>query len=252
MHKKQSSRPGLSRRGFLKLAAAAGATAAAGHVLFTYAPWLDYDGQVRQTWDSPFQKEANPPAQMREIVRYAGLAASSHNTQPWRFALQDDAIQIHPDYSRRLPVVDPHERELWISLGCALENLVIAAQTAGYESDITYPTPDADHVTVHLQAAGSAASNPLFEAIPVRQNTRSPYSGQPGHAVVGAHLQPHDLVPLAGARGEHEDGHAHLAAQDAAHLEAVQTGQHHVQHQGIRTLIAGQLYGSPPSAAVQT
>jgi hypothetical protein len=179
MIKKQSSRPGLSRRGFLKLAAAAGATAAAGHALFTYAPWLDYDGQVRQTWDSPFQKEANPLAQMREIVRYASLAASGHNTQPWCFALQDDAIQIHPDYSRRLPVVDPHDRELWISLGCAMENLVIAAQAEGYESDVTYPAPDADYVRVQLQPTASVAFNPLFEAIPIRQSTRSLYNGQP-------------------------------------------------------------------------
>src|SRR5512136_2800950 len=97
----------LRRRGFLKLAAAAGATAAAGHVLFTYAPWLDYDGQVRQTWGSPFQKEAAASSQTRAIVHYASLAASGHNTQPWKFALQGNVIQIHPDYSRRLPVVDP-------------------------------------------------------------------------------------------------------------------------------------------------
>ncbi len=193
MIKKQSSRPVLSRRGFLKLAAAAGATAAAGHVLFTYAPWLDYDGQVQQTWDSPFKKEAAAPAQMREIIHYASLAASGHNTQPWKFALQGSAIQIHPDYSRRLPVVDPHDRELWISLGCALENLAIAAQAAGYESDITYPVPDADYVTVQVQPTASSASNPLFEAIPNRQNTRSLYKGQP---VPAAELKSLESMPM--------------------------------------------------------
>jgi nitroreductase len=53
----------------------------------------------------------------RELVRYATLAASGHNTQPWRFTIAEDAITITPDYTRRVPVIDPHDRELWISLG---------------------------------------------------------------------------------------------------------------------------------------
>ena len=60
-------------------------------------------------------------AQMRELVRAATLAASGHNTQPWTFAITADGIDIHPDLARRLPAVDPSDRELWISLGCALE-----------------------------------------------------------------------------------------------------------------------------------
>lgn len=61
--------------------------------------------------------------QMIGMVRYATLAANGHNTQPWKFAVHQDAIEIHPDYGRHLPVVDPENRELWISLGCSLENL---------------------------------------------------------------------------------------------------------------------------------
>jgi hypothetical protein len=63
--------------------------------------------------------------QMIEMVRSATLAANGHNTQPWKFAIRQDVIEIYPDYSRRLPVVDPDNRELWISLGCALENLLL-------------------------------------------------------------------------------------------------------------------------------
>jgi hypothetical protein len=53
---------------------------------------------------------------MRELVRSATLAASGHNTQPWIFAITESAIEIRPDYTRRLPAVDPNDRELWISL----------------------------------------------------------------------------------------------------------------------------------------
>jgi len=168
----------LSRRNFLRILAAAGTTAAAGHVLFTYAPWMSYSEQVEQTWHKPFAKETTRSIQMREIVRCATLAANSHNSQPWRFAIQDDAIQIHPDYSRHLPAVDPYDRVLWLSLGCALENLVIAAQTAGYACEIGYPENGTDYINVSLQP-GAVDAHPFFDAISIRQSTRSLYDGRP-------------------------------------------------------------------------
>ena len=91
------------------------------------------------------------PAQMRELVRYATLAANGHNTQPWKFAIRENAIEIHPDYTRRLPAVDPHDRELWISLGCALENLLQASRAIGYAPEVTYPDT-ADFIRVRLSA----------------------------------------------------------------------------------------------------
>lgn len=175
MSKIPPSRPTISRRDFLKISGAVGVTAAASHILFTYAPWLDYDEQVLQTWN----KESTMPKQISELIRYATLAPNGHNTQPWKFAIQENTIQIHPDYSRRLPVVDPHDRELWISLGCALENLVIASQAAGYESEVLYPSSQADYIEVKLQDGKTSNPTPLFDAIPKRQNTRSLYDGQP-------------------------------------------------------------------------
>jgi hypothetical protein len=115
--------------------------------------------------------------QMIELVRYAVLAANSHNTQPWKFAIKENVVEIHPDYTRRLPAVDPHDRELWISLGCALENLLLAAQTAGYAPEVVYPDSQ-DFIRINLSADTSQPS-PLFQAIPRRQCTRSEYNGQP-------------------------------------------------------------------------
>ena len=91
------------------------------------APWLNYD-QAADTGRQPFQMDPAKAAQLRELIRYTTLAANGHNTQPWKFALQQDAVEIHPDLTRRLPIVDPNNRELWISLGCALENLLVAAR----------------------------------------------------------------------------------------------------------------------------
>jgi hypothetical protein len=147
---KRSTTPLSSRRTFLKLLAAAGVTAAGGYGLIESAPWLDYEQAVNHNRQS-FVQEATMSAQLRELVRYATLAASGHNAQPWKFAIQRDAIEIHPDYTRRLPVVDPADRELWISLGCALENLLVAAHATGYVTEVTYPTA-ADFIHIRLVA----------------------------------------------------------------------------------------------------
>jgi hypothetical protein len=187
---KRPSQLMISRRGALKFLAVAGVTAAGGYALVEDAPWLNYDQQAEQTWQS-LEKGATMSAQMRELVRYATLAASGHNTQPWKFAIRGDAIEIHPDYTRRLPAVDPNDRELWMSLGCALENLLVAARAAGYAADVTYPDV-ADFIQIRL-AADSAQASPLFGAIPLRQNTRSAYDGQP---VKSADLDQIQALPL--------------------------------------------------------
>lgn len=170
------ARRSLSRRDFLKALGATGVIAAGGHLLVTYAPWLDYEEQTNHGWRR-YENNLTGLAQKREMVRYATLAANGHNTQPWKFAIQEDAIEIHPDFSRRLPVVDPDDRELWISLGCALENLLVSARATGYHPDVTYP--DASEVISVKLSPDTPQRGPLFDAIPVRQNTRSEYDGHP-------------------------------------------------------------------------
>lgn len=167
-------RKGLNRRNFLKLLAAGSATAIGAYVLSEYTPWLNYEGQVEQTW-KPLETELTMFAQKKELVRFATLAPNGHNTQPWKFAVQDNVIEIHPDYSRELKVVDPDHRELWISLGCALENLLVAARSSGFAAEVTYPDAQ-DFIRVDL-APDTPQNDPLFEAIPLRQNTRSEYDG---------------------------------------------------------------------------
>jgi len=170
-----ASRPLLGRREFVKLMAAVGATAAASYLLAEAAPWLNYEEQANLI-RRPFAQDLTMPAPMRELVRYATLAANGHNTQPWKFAIQKDGIEIHPDYTRSLPVVDPNHRELWISLGCALENLLVAARTIGYAAEVTYPEAT-ESIQIRL-AKDAPQSSQLFDAIELRQNTRSEYDGQ--------------------------------------------------------------------------
>jgi nitroreductase len=76
------------------------------------------------------------------LVRYATLAASSHNTQPWRFEVGDGVIRVFADARRQLRVADPDRRELFLSAGCAVENLAVAAEHHGYATAVTYDEPD--------------------------------------------------------------------------------------------------------------
>lgn len=162
-----------SRRRLLKFASVGGLAAAGGALLFDYAPWLSYEAQANRA------RATLPHAQaLTALIHHAILAASGHNAQPWKFALlpESKVIEIHPDNTRRLPSVDPNERELWISLGCALENLRIAALASGLSPQITYPDTR-DYISVQLSDDTPQASL-LFDAIPLRQNTRSEYDGQ--------------------------------------------------------------------------
>jgi hypothetical protein len=159
----------------LRLLALGGAVAVGGFALRDYAPWTNYDAEA----DLPRQPFPTDPAtrpRMMGLIRSATLAANGHNAQPWKFALSANSIEIHPDYSRRLPAVDPADREMWISLGCALENLLIAARAMGYAPEVTYPETR-DLIHIHL-AADTPQRDSLFDAIPSRQSTRSEYDGR--------------------------------------------------------------------------
>ena len=70
------------------------------------------------------------------MIEQAVKAPSGHNTQPWIFEVGEDGITLRPDMSKSLPIVDADNREMFVSLGCALENLVIAASVRGYGFDI--------------------------------------------------------------------------------------------------------------------
>ena len=187
-----ASRLRLSRRQVLSLLAVSGTAAAGGYALFEYMPWLNYNERADEI-RKPFEYGLPASAKMRELVGYGILAANGHNTQPWTFEIIDQTIKVYPDHRRRLSAVDPNDRELWISLGCALENLLISARAAGYGADVTYPD-EADFIRVDLKVATPLGSR-LFDAIPLRQNTRSIYDGQPVPTVDLNRLQGLPLEP---------------------------------------------------------
>ncbi|MBP8624694.1 MAG: nitroreductase family protein [Methanothrix sp.] len=153
-----------------------------------------------QAWDvreSDFPANSSQEDRLAFLIRYAILAPSSHNSQPWKFNVSEDRILIYADEKRGLSVADPDQREMHISLGCALENLVIAAEHFGYSSNITYFPGEKDLVAeVELQSAAipeSDANSILFSAIKSRQTNRNPYQAR---SITDADM--HELYSTAG------------------------------------------------------
>jgi hypothetical protein len=186
-----------SRRDFLS---GAGALLAAGSIPLSACSGDEgkaYESAVAETWrPGPAQIPAAP--ELAELVRLATLAASSHNTQPWKFALRGNEVAILPDRTRRCAVVDPEDAHLYRSLGCAAENLVHAAPAQGLAAAPRYD-PSSDAVIVSLEPAPSAKASDLSAAIAKRQCTRNRYDGRPVPTDALARLE--QAASGAGVRG---------------------------------------------------
>jgi hypothetical protein len=111
-----------------------------------------------------------------ELVRYATLAASGHNTQAWLFRIDEERIEILPDLSRRTPVVDPDDHHLFTSLGCAAENLALAASARGRPGEVRFEAANEGSVVFSFGGA-DAPNSELFDAVPLRQSTRAEFDG---------------------------------------------------------------------------
>jgi Nitroreductase family len=130
----------------------------------------------------------------RFAVRYAVLAPSSHNTQPWRFIVNGDELLVCADRTRSLANIDPFDRELIISCGSALFNLRVALAYFRVPVDITtFPqSSDPDIVArIVFPASGPMLKDlaELFNAITKRTTNRGPFSGEDVPAAVVERLK---------------------------------------------------------------
>ena len=115
------------------------------------------------------------------LLPWARLAPSLLNSQPWQFALQEHVVTVLPDLERWQPVTDPEKRELYLSLGCALENLLTAAEYFGLGFQVGFGDSDtADETFARVQFVEGARINQvrdpaLFHAIERRHTSRRPF-----------------------------------------------------------------------------
>jgi nitroreductase len=176
----------MQRRSFLKgsgavfvVVAGAGVWRARNEGVFSvgegpaYQPWKDWQSHS----DGPLT-----------LVCAAILAASPHNTQPWLFKVTDKQIELYAD-TRRFPgALDPYSREQHIGLGCALENLMLAAAANGFNATAMLlpgklqaipSNPQPELVARVDLSSGIRQASELYDAIPHRHTNRAPYDLKP-------------------------------------------------------------------------
>lgn len=135
--------------------------------------------------------------QLAERLRWypeiARLAPSKHNTQPWRFVVRRDALELWTDPARALPVTDPMMRELVISCGAALHHVEVAARSLGRAVRVEVlpdgPSSMLARVVETEQVAVTPHDQVLLALVSRRHTDRGPLDASPLPASLPFHLQ---------------------------------------------------------------
>jgi len=136
-------------------------------------------------WDV---KEADFPStgtlfdQLKFMLRYAVLAPSGPNTQPWKLSIKEGEVSLIADFTRSLPYLDPTNRTLYISHGCLLANTLVAAEHFGFGYEVKC-LPDGlsgeRSASIKFDKKASKPRFPdLFQEITKRHTNRKPYEGR--------------------------------------------------------------------------
>lgn len=131
-----------------------------------------------------FPDGASVAQRLHFCLRYAILAPSAQNSQPWLFQVHEDFVDLYADRSRRLPVLDPLDRQLTISCGAALANLLIAMRRFSFPGVIEY-FPTAGNQDLLARVRLGAPKQPteeviaMFDSIVKRRTNRRAFSERP-------------------------------------------------------------------------
>jgi hypothetical protein len=189
----------VSRRSVLKAAGVSGATvvvagtgilsyrvfdtqvldAGGGHAFDAWRHWRDTPGPVG-------------------AVAAAILAANPHNSQSWAFHITDTAIDVYADKGRSTGTLDTLGREMHIGLGCAVENLVLAARARGLAPSVgLLPDGPGSDLVAHVALTEAPAEpSALYDVIGDRHTNRGAFTSETVTADTLA-----DLVDLTGLPG---------------------------------------------------
>jgi len=134
-----------------------------------------------QPWSLPGQPPSDALDFGRALVGAAVLAPSHWNTQPWRLEVNGTSLRLLADASRALPINDPERLGMMLSLGAALENLLVALRSYGFRPVVTYfPSGEKAPVVANVSwtRGEGRRDRDLFAAIPERRTNRRTYDGR--------------------------------------------------------------------------
>jgi len=123
------------------------------------------------------------------------LAPSVHNTQPWRFVLESNRLDMVSDGHRQLLALDPTGRQMIISCGCALFNARASLASAGLDAEVErFPDEDRPDLFARISANGVSDGHvdtiaALDNVVELRQTNRRQFSDDDVPAEVIADLE---------------------------------------------------------------
>jgi hypothetical protein len=114
---------------------------------------------------------------LRYLLRYAILAPSRHNAQPWLFEIEGPELRVYGDFRRALKVADPQGRELVMACGAALCNVAAAARRYGHASSVEVQAGSRKdgllaRLTLEESRSPTGDDEELFAAIQKRHTNR--------------------------------------------------------------------------------
>lgn len=122
---------------------------------------------------------------LKNAVAAAVMAPSSHNSQPWRFRIVGNRLDVFADGDRHLPVIDAEGRQQLQSVGCALFNARVAIRAMGYSDIVTSVFCDRDEpgLVASLCIGPPHITTPedhlLMQALPLRHTNRRAFLSRP-------------------------------------------------------------------------
>lgn len=175
----------LDRRRFLVVLGGAAALHALGPS-WAFARKVARALPTLQPWSLPEVLPSGGLEAARAMIGAAILAPSHWNAQPWRFEVDGGELRVVLDATRTLPLDDPDQRFAQMSLGAALENLLVAARAWGQQPTVRYlPWGSAPRAGASLVAASvswatgeGVRDGALFAAIPNRRSNPHAYDGR--------------------------------------------------------------------------
>ena len=169
--------------------------------------------------NTPTTLEAIDAEALAGIVELACRAPSLHNSQPWRWVLEDTTLHLFADHTRFEHRTMSTDREVILSCGVVLDHLQVAAAAAGWATNVErFPDPE-DHddlasIAFHRAASVTDHDRALGQAISVRRTDRLAFAA-PEPWIVLSHLL-HSVIDGTVAKLDVIDDDGRPALADAS------------------------------------
>lgn len=137
-------------------------------------------GPAYEIWDDWDSRPAEGPLR---LVQAAIMAANAHNTQPWLFQIHEGVLAVYADRARHLGAFDPYRREMTLSIGCAIQNILLAAGIEGYRLTVKLepgalresPPEDLHRLALIAFEEAEPQAHTLYDSLSLRHTDRGPY-----------------------------------------------------------------------------